>query len=316
MIDSYLWGNVSRISPEAPVPIVAVNKREDRLGGAANVILNIKSLGAKPIICSVIGNDAKGNDFMNLLMKRGITSEAIVRSEKRITTTKYRVIGNNMQMLRFDEENEHDISEIESDQLFKNIENQIRTKKIDVIIFEDYDKGVITPMLISKVVDLAKKQNIPIAVDPKRKNFPHYKGVTLFKPNLKELKDGLKLDHKPKKHEQLVDICMKLHKDQHIEYILTTLSEEGIFISINKDSDKDSHVNYLFPAYLRKISDVSGAGDTVISVAALCLAINLSPEILARISNIAGGLVCEEVGVIPVNKEKLFKEVLSLLAKE
>jgi len=315
MVDSYLWGNVSRISPEAPVPIVAVNKRENRLGGAANVILNVQSLGANPIICSLIGNDAKGNDFIYLLKKQGISSEAIIRSNNRVTTTKFRVIGNNMQMLRVDEEIEHDISEKETQQLIKTIENLIKTKHIDVIIFEDYDKGVITPLLISNVVMIAKKHNIPIVVDPKKKNFMHYKGVTLFKPNLKELREGLMIDHKPQKQKELADISKKLHEDHQIDYILATLSEAGVFISIKKKTTKTTYSDYLFPAHIRKISDVSGAGDTVISVAALCIALKLSPEMIAQISNIAGGLVCEEIGVVPVNKDKLLKEVLNLLVK-
>jgi D-glycero-beta-D-manno-heptose-7-phosphate kinase len=316
MVDSYLWGNVSRISPEAPVPIVAVNKRENRLGGAANVILNVQSLGARPIICSVIGNDLKGNEFLDLLKKQGITSEAIVRSKDRITTTKFRVIGNNMQMLRVDEEVEHDISEKETNHLIKIIENLVRIKQIDVIIFEDYDKGVITPLLISNVVKIAKKHKIPVAVDPKKKNFMHYKGVTLFKPNLKELKEGLKLDHRPRKQKELASICQKLHKEFQINFILATLSEDGVFTSIKKETPKITYSDHLFPAHLRKIADVSGAGDTVISVAALCLALKLSPEMTAQISNIAGGLVCEEVGAVPVNKEKLLKEVLDLLVKK
>ncbi len=313
MIDSYLWGNVSRISPEAPVPIVVVNKRENRLGGAANVILNIQSLGANPIVCSIIGKDSKGKEFVDLLKKQNISSEAIIQSDNRITTTKYRVIGNNMQMIRIDEEIEHNISETETKQLLKIIETQIKTKTIDVIIFEDYDKGVITPQLIAKIVALAKKHNIPIAVDPKKKNFLHYKGVTLFKPNLKELKEGLKLDHKPQKQKELTEISKNLHNDLDIKYILTTLSEAGVFISIKNQTTKSS---YLFPAHIRKISDVSGAGDTVISVAALCLALKHSPEMIAQISNIAGGLVCEEIGVVPVNKDKLLSEVINLLSEK
>ena len=316
MIDSYLWGDVSRISPEAPVPIVVVNKRENRLGGAANVILNIQSLGANPIICSVIGNDSKGNCFIDLLEQQGITSEAIVKSDQRITTTKYRIVGNNMQMLRVDEEMEHEINEKETKQLIKNIENQIKSKQIDAIIFEDYDKGVISPLLISNVVKIAKKHDIPIAVDPKKKNFLHYKGVTLFKPNLKELQEGLKLDHKPQQQKELADISQILHKQYSIDIVMATLSEAGVFISTRKETANTTFSDYLFPAHFRKISDVSGAGDTVISVASLCLALKIEPEMLAQISNIAGGLVCEEVGVVPVNKNRLLEEVINLLVKK
>jgi len=316
MIDSYLWGDVSRISPEAPVPIVVVNKRENRLGGAANVILNIQSLGANPIICSVIGNDSKGNCFIDLLEQQGITSEAIVKSDQRITTTKYRIVGNNMQMLRVDEEMEHEINEKETKQLIKNIENQVNSKQIDAIIFEDYDKGVISPLLIANVVKIANKYHIPIAVDPKKKNFLHYKGVTLFKPNLKELQEGLKLDHKPQQQKELADISQILHKEFNINIVMATLSEAGVFVSAKKKNTKTTYSDYLIPAHFRKISDVSGAGDTVISVASLCLALKIEPDLLAQISNIAGGLVCEEVGVVPVNKKRLLEEVINLLVKK
>jgi D-glycero-beta-D-manno-heptose-7-phosphate kinase len=313
MVDSYLWGNVSRISPEAPVPIVAVSKRENRLGGAANVVLNIQSLGAKPIICSVIGIDSKGDDFIKLLKQQRISSDAIIRSKNRITTTKFRVIGNKMQMLRVDEETEKDITATETRQLLEIIGKKITGKGVDVIIFEDYDKGVITPTLIAAVVKLAGKHKIPIVVDPKKKNFLQYKGVTLFKPNLKELKEGLKLDHPPSDKKELEEISKKLHKELGVKYVLATLSDAGIFISIKK---QQGNAGFQIPAHIRKISDVSGAGDTVVSTAALCVALNFSPEMIAQLANIAGGLVCEEVGVAPINKARLLREVIALLAKK
>ena len=194
MIDSYLWGKVNRISPEAPVPIVAVTKKERRLGGAANVALNIQALGANPILCSVIGVDYEGQAFLDLLKTQKLSQKGILKCRDRITTVKTRVIGNNAQLLRVDEEVEDEIEPSETQQLLTLISYIINHDKIDVIIFEDYNKGLITTKLVSKVVELAKSKNIPTCVDPKKKNFNTYKGVSLFKPNLKELREGIKMD--------------------------------------------------------------------------------------------------------------------------
>ena len=194
MIDSYLWGKVNRISPEAPVPIVAVTKKERRLGGAANVALNIQALGANPILCSVIGVDYEGQAFLDLLKTQKLSQKGILKCRDRITTVKTRVIGNNAQLLRVDEEVEDEIEPSETQQLLTLISYIINHDKIDVIIFEDYNKGLITSKLVNKVVELAKSKNIPTCVDPKKKNFNTYKGVSLFKPNLKELREGIKMD--------------------------------------------------------------------------------------------------------------------------
>lgn len=310
MVDSYLWGKVERISPEAPIPIVALKKRENRMGGAANVAMNIHSMGAKPILCSVIGTDEKGQSFLDILAKEGITSEGIYRSPNRITTTKFRIFGNNTQMLRVDEEVEHDLSAQDHEELLSIIKHILDTKKIDGIIFQDYNKGVITPSLIAEVVAHAKQKNIPITVDPKKRNFEAYKGVTLFKPNLKELKEGIKGEFNPENREEIVAASQNLRVALEAKYILTTLSEQGVMISLEENCD---HKTIYIPAHMRSVADVSGAGDTVISVASLCLALNRSPYEIAYISNLAGGLVCEETGVVPIKKEKLLKEVLALL---
>jgi rfaE bifunctional protein kinase chain/domain len=305
MIDSYMWGKVSRISPEAPVPIVAVEKKERRLGGAANVALNVQAMGANPILCSVIGVDLEGQMFLDLLKNQKLSQKGILKSRDRITTNKIRIIGNNHQMLRVDEETEEDISSSETDQLLQLILFILQHDKIDVIIFEDYNKGLITPKLIKSVVDIAKKRGIPIAVDPKKKNFNHYKGVTLFKPNLKELKEGLKIDFDPINIKELEKAVSSFRVKQKFTTALITLSERGIYS--NSRSSK-----FILPAHLRMIADVSGAGDTVISIAALCLAMDLHPVMVAALSNLAGGLVCEQVGVVPVDKERLLKESLNL----
>lgn len=307
MVDAYLWGSVERISPEAPVPIVSVSSRENRLGGAANVGLNVNALGANAILCSVVGNDLKGEELTGLLENSNLSTEGIVKSNARVTTTKFRVFGNHTQMLRVDEENTEELNEEEFMLLFSKIKNTLTSKIIDVIIFQDYDKGVISKELISGVAELSKQLNIPVVVDPKRRNFLNYKNVTLFKPNLKEIKEGLNINFDANNLYEMEKAVEKLQEKIHAPIIMNTLSEKGVYIRWGKESR-------IIPAHLRNISDVSGAGDTVISVAALCLALKIEVPLLAAISNIAGGLVCEEVGVVPVNSQRLQNEVIKLLS--
>jgi D-glycero-beta-D-manno-heptose-7-phosphate kinase len=305
MIDAYMWGNVNRISPEAPVPVVSVTKKENRLGGAANVALNIQAMGATPILCSIIGDDDHSKTFLSLLKKQQLSAKGIVAIKKRPTTVKTRVISSNHQMLRIDEETENEINEQENNRFVALIKKLIVAQKVDVIIFEDYDKGCINATLIKNIVAFAKQKNIPTVVDPKKKNFMTYTGVTLFKPNLKELKEGLKKEfdqHNPKELEKSVDAFIK---KQHIQTALITLSEKGVYIHQTK-------TKALIPAHIRDITDVSGAGDTVVSVAALCLAMRLSPINIATLANLAGGMVCEKVGVVPIDKKQLLQEALLL----
>ena len=306
MIDSYFFGKVDRISPEAPVPIVAVEKKENRLGGAANVALNIKALGATPILCAVVGNDEDGKRFTKLLKKENLATFGVITSSERITTVKTRIIGNKHQVLRVDSENNHPLSKKEYTQLFKSISDAIHTTKIDVVIFQDYDKGVITKQLITAVTKLCNENKIPTAVDPKKNNFYFYQNVTLFKPNLKELKEGLNITINPSdisKIEEAIDLLNGTLKNK-ITFI--TLSEHGVFI---KDKNNKKHIH----AHKRDIADVSGAGDTVISVASLCLALNQPINTIAKIANLAGGLVCEKVGVVPIDKNQLLAEAITHL---
>ena len=305
MIDAYLWGKVDRISPEAPVPIVAVNKRENRLGGAANVAINIHALGAKPLLCSVVGNDRNGNELIGLMKDLGMKPDGIVQSDSRVTTVKTRVIGNNHQLMRVDDEMIDAISTDEEDQLYIKIKSLIEKNKIDVIIFEDYDKGVLNESIIERIVTLAKEHTIPTAVDPKKKNFLSYKNVSLFKPNLHELKSGLKVELEKVNAKQLESVIAPFKQQFKIETVLVTLSEAGVFYS------KDGK-NEIIPAHIRNISDVSGAGDTVISVASLCLALGLPASFTATLANLSGGLVCEKVGVVPIDKQQLLDEAASL----
>jgi rfaE bifunctional protein kinase chain/domain len=300
-----LWGHVERISPEAPVPIVAVSKRENRLGGAANVAINIQTLGATPLLCSIIGNDAHSKTFIELMQSMDMNVDGIYRSKTRTTTVKTRIIGNNHQMLRVDDEIDDEVSTADRNHLFQKISSIISDKKVDVIIFEDYDKGVISKSLIEQVTELANKKKIPVAVDPKKRNFNNYKNVTLLKPNLKELKDGLKLDIEKFDIAEIQQAAEKLSNNNSIDTVLITLSEQGAYVYNHKEQ---KHV----PAHIRNIADVSGAGDTVISVAALCLALDLTPGTTAILANLAGGIVCEKVGVVPIEKEQLIKEVNGL----
>ncbi len=305
MIDNYLWGKVERISPEAPVPIVSVQKKESRLGGAANVAINVQALGGNPILCSVIGGDANGRIFLDLLQQLNMSSEGLIQSNERPTTIKTRVIGNNHQMLRVDEEREEDITASERKQLINRITTIVNRKKTDVIIFEDYDKGLINKSLIEQVVRLARQKGIFVSADPKKRNFNHYRNIDLFKPNLKELREGMKIDLEKNNVAELKAAVKKLSAEHNIENVLVTLSDKGVLI-MNDKTDK------IIPAHFRNITDVSGAGDTVISVASMCLAAGTDPVTMAALSNLAGGLVCEKVGVVPVERDQFFEEAKRL----
>jgi D-glycero-beta-D-manno-heptose-7-phosphate kinase len=302
MVDSYIWGKVDRISPEAPVPVVLINKREKRLGGAGNVALNIQAMGAVPVLCSMVGDDAEAEILFDLMKKKGLNDKGLLKSKNRITTLKERVISGSQHILRVDSETDTDLNQVEEEELLKHIKSFI--PEVDVIIFQDYDKGNLNKFIISEVIDFARQHQVPTVVDPKRKNFLYYNYATLFKPNLKELKEGLKLDFDSDQIEQIKEAVAQLKTKMNVESVLITLSEKGVYM-------ESKEVKYKIPAHVRSISDVSGAGDTVISIAALCTALKLSPEFTAGLSNLAGGLVCEFVGVVPIDKRSLFEEAKS-----
>lgn len=303
MLDVYMKGKVERISPEAPVPIVSVTETFSRLGGAANVAQNLKGLGAKPILCSVIGNDDKSSELLGLMSEQDMTTSGIAKSNERITTRKVRIISNNAQMLRVDTENTFDLTEKEHDLLMTEIKDIINNERIDGIILQDYNKGVLTENIIKEVVAIANDKNIPVGVDPKKKNFLSYKNVTFFKPNLKELREGLGISTKDESIDEIANAIDSLHKELNCKYIMTTLSERGVLIK-----DYETNTYHHIPAHIRKIADVSGAGDTVLSVAMLCLVCKQEAYKIAALSNLAGGLVCEELGAVSINKERLFAE--------
>ena len=304
IIDTYLWGEIHRMSPEAPVPVVdvAVNQNDSRLGGAANVALNLKELGAESILCTVIGNDNRGIIFEQLMQEQGLSLEGMLISNGRKTTTKTRVIADNKHQLRIDEE---DTYPIKVENQFYNLIEKL-THNIDAIILQDYNKGVLTETIIEKIISLANSKNIPTVVDPKKQNFLSYKQCTLFKPNLKEINEGLNTNPDINNFSEVEETTSKLRNIISAKAILLTLSNKGIFLNTRSGSKiKESTTS--------NVIDVSGAGDTVVSVAAMCLACNIDFEELAILSNIAGGIVCEKVGVVPITNKELLDRAKMLL---
>jgi D-glycero-beta-D-manno-heptose-7-phosphate kinase len=305
MIDRYVFGNIHRISPEAPVPILEWRKTENRLGGAANVALNIKSLGAEPLLMSVIGDDEEKNIFLQLLDNENISKDFILIDNERPTTVKTRYWASGQQLLRLDKETTASIPLHIAHSVIEKVVNLLEKKQIDVIIFQDYNKGFLTPLVIQSVIKLAQKWQIPTAVDPKKDNFDAFKNVTLFKPNLKEMSNFIGQNITNDK-QNLCSAAQQLYAISPFENIMITLSEKGVFIYNNL-------INNILPTSPRNIADVCGAGDAVIAVAALALTAGLSIEKIAILANIAGGQVCEEVGVVPVRKEKFWAEAQRLM---
>lgn len=298
MLDRYVYGNVERISPEAPVPVMHVQRSENRLGGAANVALNLKSLGATPHLCSIIGEDSDGDIFTDILKQKGISPTGLLPSPTRMTTVKSRVLARNHQLIRLDQEDKHELSSTEVERLSKNILNILNNNEIHVIIFQDYNKGVLTPNLIKTITIEAQKRNIPTVVDPKHYNFFEYRKVTLFKPNLREVRAMIDFDIVPSDKQSLKKAATVVRQKLDNQYTLITLSDKGMYFDNGK-------TDFIIPAEVRNIADVSGAGDTVLSVAALGIAMNLDPKVMIKLANLAGGLVCEKVGVVPIDKEEL-----------
>jgi D-glycero-beta-D-manno-heptose-7-phosphate kinase len=305
MVDAYYIGGVERISPEAPVPVVQVEKYESRLGGAGNVALNIHALGAQPVLCSVIGNDPEGQVLRRLMHDQGMTESGLIASDERKTTTKTRVIGNRHQIVRIDHELTDDLAKMESYLLLEAVKREL--EQADVLILEDYNKGVLHAGNIPQIIQLAREAGVPVIVDPKKRNFLAYKGVTLFKPNLKEIREGLNIAEDLNNPEKVREAIARLQAELGNEITMVTMSERGVLI-------QGRGQEYLIPAHVRQIADVSGAGDTVVSVAALCLALSTDIKVLAALSNLAGGIVCEYTGVVPIDPERLLSEAHRLLA--
>ncbi len=299
MLDTYVYGSVKRISPEAPVPVINVDRQEKRLGGAANVALNVQALGATPILCSVVGDDDDGVAFGQLLKERGITDRGIIRSQKRITTVKHRVLSGSQHLLRIDLERDDVLDAIDKKALLRHVSSLI--DECDLVIFEDYDKGCLDAEVIAATIDQANKAGKITAVDPKKRNFLAYENCSLFKPNLKEMREGLGVDVDPTQVQSLKSGVDHLNERINSAQALITLSEHGIYYQNSDESGR-------LPAHLRSISDVSGAGDTVISIAALTLASGMPLPFVAELANLGGGIVCESPGVVPIDLDRLKSE--------
>ncbi len=309
MMDSYYWGDVERISPEAPVPIVQIKKKEERLGGAANVALNAIKLGAKVSLASIVGDDVIGDTLIHLCKQEGIQCDLIQKSTYRVSTRKSRILSRNQQMIRLDEECTQELNVEEEHPFIDRVLRFLQREKPHVLIFEDYNKGLLKPNVIQRISAHCKELQIPILVDPKKDNFFCYKEVDVFKPNIKELKEGLNLSDFQVTIDQLTDAHNKLKEQLHHKNTFITLSEKGVYIG------SDTH-HEIQAAHIRNIADVSGAGDTVIATAALVYVLQKNVQLMAQIANIAGGLVCETVGVQPIDKNTLLEECLEKIAVE
>jgi len=307
MLDNYWWGDVERISPEAPVPVVNIKKKESRLGGAANVALNCKSLGAHVSIASVLGKDSDGNLLIDLCKKAGLDTAMLMQSDERQTTTKTRVLSRNQQMMRLDDEQTKELHTQEEHPFIDLVLRMLQREKPQVLIFEDYNKGVLKENVIARITAHCKELGIITMVDPKKHNFLAYKDVTIFKPNLKEVREGLNLALDTVSLTELREAHQQLNEALGHQITFITLSEKGVFTT-------DGNQELISPSHIRNIADVSGAGDTVIATAALVFALSKDIKIMAEIANIAGGLVCEKVGVLPIDKQELETECLAILS--
>jgi len=309
MVDAYLLGRVDRISPEAPVPILRASKRERRPGGAANVALNLKALGASVTVGGAIGMDQDGQDLQKSLDDQGMDTDAIVALKNRRTTVKTRVMSGGQHLLRVDEEDDADLNPEDSQEFLERLAAVLAARPFDAILLEDYDKGALSPTVIDGLLEMARERSIPVTVDPKFRHFDRYQNVALFKPNLKELRDGLGLlwedGNEAAMNQALTEGLNRLQAEWKPEQVLLTLSERGVRV-------KTALQDVQQPAHPREILDVSGAGDTVIAVATVLLAQGLDPVSMAQVANLAGGLVCEKPGVVPIDLQTLLAEVRRL----
>jgi len=303
MLDRYLWGRVDRISPEAPVPVVDVLREESRLGGAANVALNLLSLGAQPLLCGAIGPDGAGQTLRALLHQHGLSDEGLLICADRPTTAKTRVLGNHQQMLRIDHEDRSPLAPDDAERLAHDVVSLMDRLQIEALIFEDYDKGVLQPALISAATLHATRRNVPVLVDPKHRNFFAYSHCTVFKPNVKELNTALGLQVAANDLAGLQAAVDGLQNRMPHQATVLTLSEHGVLVC------RPGHEPRHIPAHIRQIRDVSGAGDTVVAVMAAALAGGVTVPEAAAVANLAGGLVCEVPGVVPIDPKRLTAEI-------
>lgn len=307
MLDTYMWGKVDRISPEAPVPVVVLDKKEYRIGGAGNVALNCHSLGSQVFILSVTGDDTESLLLEELFHENLIDTSYLIKRAGRTTTNKTRIISRNQQMIRLDAEMTHPLDQETEELLLHRVRSFIQKNDPNVIIFEDYNKGVLTERIIHDVLRICREAGVITAVDPKRKNFFAYHQADIFKPNLAEVRDGLNILFDDIDPALLSKIHLELKNILEHNVSFITLSDKGVFYQ------QDSRAS-IIPSHLRNIADVSGAGDTVIAVAALVFTVTKDVHLMAEIANIAGGLVCEEVGTVAIDKSRLQSECELLLS--
>lgn len=298
MLDKYVYGTISRISPEAPVPVVDIDKTEYKLGGAANVANNIKALDAEPILIGVIGNDYDSKHYLDVMKSLKLPTIGIIKDTNRPTTAKTRVIAHSQHVLRVDSEVTEDISSSTGKKILEFFIKNI--KSFEAVILQDYNKGVLTKELIYELISISKKNCKPVYVDPKFHNFFAYKDVTVFKPNRKETADILAINIDG---EESVNQAGRILIDKlNCEYLVLTRGEKGMMLF---DKEKNKTVVLNIPTIARKVADVSGAGDTVISTIAVMLAGGTSIVEAVMLANQAAGIVCEEVGIIPIYKQAL-----------
>ncbi len=300
MIDRYIWGSVNRVSPEAPVPVVEVESESSRLGGAANVANNITALGAKALLVGVVGNDRSGEEFRAILERQGTSAEGIVTDAARPTTVKTRVIAHNQHVVRIDSEEKKDVPEEVQERLFAVLEQRIGS--LDAIIIEDYNKGVVVKSLIRRIIDLANKHKKIVTIDPKFHNFFEYTNVTVFKPNKKETEEAL--GTKLRNDDEVIAAGRTLLEKLKAENVLLTRSEKGM--SLFEQNGTITHI----PTKARNVADVSGAGDTVIATLTAMMASGATFTESSALANYAGGIVCGEVGIIPIEPSALRAAVL------
>ena len=302
MLDNYIFGHVSRISPEYPVPVVDVTHEDHRLGGAANVALNTLSLGAETTLIGITGADSNREILLELFRSRGLATEGLIADPSRPTTSKTRILSQNHHITRVDVESRKEIDEKIEQQIFSSIEDVIDS--IDAIILEDYNKGLLSATLIQRIIATAKTKGVPVLVDPKHRNFFAYKGCSVFKPNLSEMATslGIVLNNNDREVEEA---CRLLQEKIEADTIIVTRSEKGMSVY-------DGSFTHIAATSL-EVADVSGAGDTVIGVLALGLAAGIDLVSNATIANLAAATVCQEVGAVPVKPEKLLKACLENL---
>ncbi|WP_177163805.1 D-glycero-beta-D-manno-heptose-7-phosphate kinase [uncultured Fusobacterium sp.] len=294
MLDDYIYGTVERISPEAPVPVVNVKEEKFVLGGAANVVNNLASLGAKTICFGVIGNDANGERLLGAFADKKIDVSGLIRDKERTTIVKRRIIGSNQQLLRIDWEDITPISTFLEYALLRNIESKI--DELDAVILSDYDKGVLTPMVAKEIVRMCRDRGKIVTVDPKPKNAMNYYGATSMTPNRKEAKECLGMERATNMEEVGKELKEKLKLDN----LLLTRSEEGMSLFI-----ENKIVN--IPTFAKEVYDVTGAGDTVISVFTLAAASGVSWHEAAKIANTAAGVVVGKMGTSTVTKDEILE---------